>query len=333
MANLNELMMCYGASKQTNITTPNVSTTYLRLDNLNAKPWAQNPVNEDDSKEIGKGHEFAATLYKSHYDPPIYQLQKYVSSEALAFILTYGLGSVVATTGQYVVTPIVPATLGSLELPYFPFAQQIRPGGSSVLDQLFVGCAVKGWKISYNSSPGRASAMITADLWTTGGYVEPSAVSMPALAALHEINAQSLTCVINGVTYVMSNFLSLEMGMENNPRPGYFPGSGSQDGYQIQARCEIGDRIPSLSFVVRLNHGSTELTSLRALTEGTAVISQTLDANNSIVSTWQQVGFEKVEIGDANGIVTIQVTTIPMYNASNGLFSATIKCPVAGICQ
>lgn len=37
--------------------------------------------------------------------------------------------------------------------------QQIRPGGSAVLDEMLVGCAIKGWKLSVKNSPGRASAM------------------------------------------------------------------------------------------------------------------------------------------------------------------------------
>ena len=47
-----------------------------------------------------------------------------------------------------------------LELPYFSFVQQIRPGGSAVLDEVLVGCAVKGWKLAIKNSPGRASATL-----------------------------------------------------------------------------------------------------------------------------------------------------------------------------
>ena len=49
----------------------------------------------------------------------------------------------------YTITPINPSTNSTgLELPYFQFVLQIRPGGSAVLDQLFMGCAVKGWKLA-----------------------------------------------------------------------------------------------------------------------------------------------------------------------------------------
>src|ERR1017187_7837880 len=41
-----------------------------------------------------------------------------------------------------------PTNPAGLELPYFSFVQQIRPGGSAVLDEMLVGCAVKSWKLS-----------------------------------------------------------------------------------------------------------------------------------------------------------------------------------------
>ena len=334
MANINELLIGWGLGKQTDIATANLVANVWRMGNLNAKPWPQKPVTEDDSKEIGKSHEFATALFKSHYDPPIYQIQKYASSEMLGWMLCFGLGHPpVIASGQYTITPLMPATDGT-ELPYFSFIQQIRPGGSSVLDQMLVGCAVKAWKLAINSSPGRGSAMCTADCWTSGKYTEPSAITMPAATVPHEMNAGGLTCTINGVDYITpKSFISLDMGMDNVIRPGYFPGSGSQDGYQIQGRAEIGDRIPTFSFVARYANGSTELTLLRALTTGTAGIGLSYDSNNSLAATWQKIGFEMVELSDAAGIVTVMVTAIPMYHATNGLFSAVVKCPVTGIGQ
>ena len=68
----------------------------------------------------------------------------------------------------------------ALELPCFQFVQQIRPGGSAVLDQLFTGCAVKGWKLAIKQGPGRLSAVVTEDLVHSGLYTTPSAVTMPA---------------------------------------------------------------------------------------------------------------------------------------------------------
>jgi hypothetical protein len=50
----------------------------------------------------------------------------------------------------------------------------------------------------------------------------------------------------NGINYLSGGsakqFVSMDASWENNFRPGFFPGSGAQDGYQIQGRFEWGDR-------------------------------------------------------------------------------------------
>jgi hypothetical protein len=181
--------------------------------------------------EIGKGHEFPTQQWKSHYDNGTYTVERPASSEILAHALGFGLGSVVVTGSAapytYTITPINPATNSTgLELPYFQFVQQIRPGGSAVLDQLFTGCAVKGWKLAIKQGPGRLSAVVTEDLVHSGLYTTPSAVTMPAPMTWHEMQSPSLTLTINGVDYVASkNFVSLDMGWDNNFRPASSPAS------------------------------------------------------------------------------------------------------------
>src|ERR1022692_3854457 len=239
MANINELMDGWSYGKQTNIATAAASTAIWRLTNLNTKPWAKVPVNEDDRAEIGKGHEFPTQLFKSHYNMPAYELSKYASSEFLAWAMSFSMGNVVVSgSGPYTYT-IVPA-LGAtnptgLELPYFSFVQQIRPGGSAVLDEMLVGCAVKGWKLSIKNSPGRASAMCAVECVTTGQYTSPSGITLPAISTPHEFNAGMISALtFNGINYLSGGsakqLVSMEASWENNFRPGFFPGSGAQDG-------------------------------------------------------------------------------------------------------
>ena len=61
--------------------------------------------------------------------------------------------------------------------------------GRAVLDEILVGCAVKGWKLAVKNSPGRASAMLSVECVTTGQYTSPSTITLPAATALHEFNA------------------------------------------------------------------------------------------------------------------------------------------------
>lgn len=338
MANINELLLGLGYAKNVDIATVSASPLYWRLPNLNPRPWAQSPVVESDAGEVGKGHEFATTRTKSHYENGTYQFQQYASSELLAWALAFCLGKVVksGTTPNftYTITPLNPATDG-LEPPYLPFVQQIRPGGSSVLDQLFPGCAIKSVRLTVNNAPGRASAMLSIELINTGVCTEPSVVTLPAPAVFHEFIANSLTLTIAGVDYVASkSWESLEIVWDNMFRPGWFPGNTFQDGFATQGRFEVGDRQCGFSFVVRYANGSTELTKLRALTTGTAVIGLSYDSNNSLAFTWQKMGFRVVEIGNKDGIVTVGVTGDPLYDSTNGVCSAVVKVSGNGnICQ
>jgi hypothetical protein len=339
VANINELMNCWGFGKQADIVTANLVGAMWRMTNLNQKPWALNPVSEDNAAETGKGHEFATQEFKSHYAPPEHEISKFLSSEFGAWAFSMGLGNVVksgtAPNFTYTIVPILGSTNPTeLELPYFSYVQQIRPGGSSVLDQMLVGSAAKTLKLSVKDSPGRSSAMLSVGLVTSGKYTEPSLIAMPAETSVHEIGSGSMALTINGVDYVTpKSFMSLDWSWDNNFRPGYYPGSGSQDGFQIQGRIETGDRSHGFAFTARYRNGSTELTKLRALTTGTAVMALTADANNSLTITEQQMGFKMAEIGETNGIVTVAVTGSPQYHATNGLVTVVAKCPVDGICQ
>ena len=342
MANINELMQGWGFGKQTAIGTANGSTAIWRHTNLNAKPWAKVPVNEDDAKEIGKGHEFATQLFKSHYNMPAYEISKYASSQLLAWITSFGLGNVTMSgSGPY--TYIVVPALGAsnptgLELPYFSFVQQIRPGGSAVLDEVLIGCALKSWKLSVKNSPGRASAMVSAECVTTGQYTSPSTITLPAAVTPNEFNAGMITALtFNGVNYLSGGaskqFVSMDVSWDNNFRPGFFPGSGAQDGYQIQGRFEWGDRTFGIQFVVRVQAGSTEYANLINQTTGTATFTMARDANNSFSMVVQKMGFSVAELGSTDGIVTLQVTGDQLYDSTNGLVTFTTITPQTGICQ
>jgi hypothetical protein len=343
MANLNELLIGLGFRVQASISTAPSVPGYWRVPNLNKKPWSQKVVNDDDRTEIGKGHEWPTQQWKSHYDNGSYSIERPASSEILAHVLGFGLGNVVVTGSTapytYTITPIVPASNPTgLELPYFEFIQQIRPGGSAVLDQLFTGCAIKGWRLSVKQGPGRLSAVVTADLVTSGLYTgtptaDSSGVTVPGPYAWHEMQSPSLSLSINGVNYVTAkNFVSVDVGWENNFRPGFFPGTALQDGFATQGRFECGDRTTSLNFVARFNSGSTELATLLALTSGEATMGLANGANDSFAGTWPALAFKTAELSDVDGIVTVAVTGEALYATTGGVFSAIVTSSTGMIC-
>ena len=119
---------------------------------------------------------------------------------------------------------------------------------------------------------------------------------------------------------------------------GFFPGSGFQTpgdatSGAIRGRLEFGKRQGTLRFTARFENGSTELTKLKSQTTGTAVITLTYDANNSLQITWEKVSFATAEVGETDGIVTVAVECLPMYDSTNGIISAVAKCGVDSICQ
>jgi hypothetical protein len=259
--------------------------------------------------------------------------------------MAFGLGKVVKSgtlpNFTYTCTPLMPASGDAAELPYFSFVEQIRPGAGVVLDRMAVGCVVEGWTIAIGSGPGRANSKITIEFAGSGKVVEPSGIVMPAATTEKLLLSASLALTIDGVDYVSNkNIVSLETGWKNNVRmdSGFYPGSGFQTAGDatsgaIRGRLEFGNRQGTLRFTARFESGSTELTKLKNQTTGTAVISLTYDANNSLEITWQKVSFATAELGETDGIVTVSVECLPMFDAANGIVSAVAKCGVDNICQ
>ena len=180
--------------------------------------------------------------------------------------------------------------------------------------------------------------MFAAECVTTGQYTSPSGITLPAVYSPHEFNAGMITALtFNGINYLSGgsakDFVSMEASWDNNFRPGFFPGSGTQDGYQVQGRFEWGDRVFAVQFVVRVEAGSAEYSNLINLTTGTATFTVTRDANNSFTMLIQKMGFNVAELSNTDGIVTLQITGVQLYDPTNGLVTMTVVTPQTGICQ
>jgi len=344
VARMQEIQICFGKQKQAYIQTANTGVQMWQLRKLNAALANPKLSTENDAEEFGKGHEFATQSFQTSWDVNG-TLEKYLGAEIAAWAMAYGLGKVVksgtAPNFTYTCTPLFPASGDAAELPYFSFVEQIRPGAGVVVDRMAVGCVVEGWTITIGSGPGRANSKITVEFVGSGKYVEPSGITMPAATVEKLLLSASLALTINGVNYVSNkNIVSLETSWKNNVRldGGFFPGSGFQtpgDGSSgaIRGRLEFGNRQGALRFVARFENGSTELTKLRQQTAGTAVILLTYDTNNSLELTWHKVSFATAEVGETDGIVTVSVECLPMWDETSGVVSAVAKCGVDGICQ
>jgi len=285
-ARLQEALIGWGFKKQNAIGVANVAAGSWRLGKLNTTLHRPKLMTENDAPELGKGHEFPTQVFKSHWDFSG-QIDKYLSSDFGAWGMVFGLGAY-AKSGTppnltYTCTPLDPETDG-IELPYFSYIEQMRPGASDVFDYVTIGNVISGWTLNVASGPGRASSKLTCDIVGSGKFTEPSAIAMPAATAEKLLSSASLACTINGVDYVTAkNIVSLEASFQNNLLldQGFYPGSGTQDGAAIRGRLEVGNRTLGLKFTARFENGSTELTKVTNQTEGTAVLTLTYDANNS----------------------------------------------------
>lgn len=341
---LQEVLICFGKQKQTDIATANSAVQMWQLRKLNAALANPKLNTENDADEFGKGHEFPTQSFQTSWDAGS-TIEKYLSAEIAAWAMAFSLGKVVKSGANpnftYTCTPLFPANGDAAELPYFCFVEQIRPGAGIVLDRMAVGCAIEGWTISVGSGPGRANSKINVEFVGSGKLTEPSGIVVPAATLEKLLPSASLALTINGVNYVSNkNIVSLETSWKNNilMDAGFFPGSGFQTpgdatSGAIRGRLEFGKRQGTLRFTARFENGSTELTKLKTQTTGTAVITLTYDVNNSLQITWEKVSFATAEVGETDGIVTVAVECLPMYDSSNGIISAVAKCGVDSICQ
>jgi hypothetical protein len=334
-ARVQQLVLGLGLAKQASITA--ASASFLRFKKIDTSLTTPKPVFENDAAETGKGHEFATATFPSHYDVGN-RIEKYASAEFVAWALAFGLGNVVqtGTTPNYIytITPIDPGT--SLELPYFSVAEQVAEGGGAAIDNLHIGCAIEDFTFAFTYGPGRASSKMTVNWVGSGKLTTPSGVTIPALQSEKNMLAASMALTVNGIDLVAGKrILSGSIGWKNNLllNAGFYPGSGLQNGLQLRGRMEIGARVPSFQFTARLLATSTEAALLLAQTAGSAVLSVSYDANNSVAFTFPQLAFQMVENTEADGIVAITVTGTPEYATSGGVFSAVAKCGITGIAQ
>ena len=77
---LQEVLICFGKRKQTDIATANLVAAMWRLKKLNAALANPKLNTENDAEEYGKGHEFATQTFKTSWDAGG-TLEKYLSAE------------------------------------------------------------------------------------------------------------------------------------------------------------------------------------------------------------------------------------------------------------
>lgn len=340
-ANIRETRLAFGYKPESAINTINSSSAVWSLNVLNDTIVNDGPIVEDDAKWIGKGNEFPTQTFTSHWNTSR-SMEKYCSSQFLAHLAVFGLGvrtksSPASGVYQYVCTPLDP-TANGIDMGTWSFIEAIRQGGSSVFDRAYLSAAWEDFLITIGSGPGLANSKVVANWISTGALTEPSGITIPTQITEAILPASSMALTVNGVNYVSSaNIISCDSGWKNNIRAdsAIFPGSGfrvanTPASGQIRGRQEIGDRVPTFRFSARFKNGSSEITTLKNQSSGTATMSLTGPVigitayNHSLTMVWQKMKFRSATLGQDNGIVSVGVEGIPMFDNSNGILTMTV---------
>jgi hypothetical protein len=333
---IQETLIGFSPVRQADLVT--AATSFIRFKKLNASLTDVDLLTESDKDWIGKPHEFAETNFITAWDVQG-QLEKLNGAEWTAIAFAFALGKVVTTgAGPYIhtITPLDVVADG-IDLPAFSLVEQHRPGGSSIIDRLLLGCCVEDVTLTVQSGPSLATSKCVVNFVGTGKKTEPSAVTLPAAIVENLLRSASLSLSANGTDYVSTKkIIELTLQWKNNIRrdTGYFPGSdfqttGDPTTGAVRGRMEHGTRELTMSFVARFDHTSTELATLQAQSSGTVVIGLAGAGTTAFQATLQKTNFAKVKIDNAAGIVSAQTDVLPMYHATNGLITCVAHNAIA----
>lgn len=335
-ANIRESIIAFGYKHEAALGTTQVAGDMWSLTKTNSDLLAVDLQTEDDGQDIGKGDEFPTQTFLTNWDVQG-TVEKYVSSEALAWAGCFGLGKTTKTTPAsgaytYTCTPQDPIT-DDIDMKSFTMIEQIRPSVPYV-DRALSGCVLNGFNVVLGSGPTRANSKMTMNIVGTGKVTDPSSITAPAVTTEHNLTAGSAAITILGDNYITLKALQeIEFGWQNNCRldEGFYPGSGTSNGAAIRGRMEFGDRAASLRFRARLRASSPETADLLAQTTGTAVITLTGaliigSTYHGATVTFHKVAISSAIIGNNNGLATIEVVCRPLKHASNGLITMAVTC-------
>ncbi len=333
MADIRELRGAISFHKQTALQTALVAADMWSLRQTNRSVGQPKFVTENDREDLGRGTPFPTQVFKQSASTE-YPWEGRLTSQSAAMLGVFGIGlqtKAAAGTGwKYTCKPSVLLT-ASPDMPAATVVQAVRPGASDVFDFGMVGMCLEEFTISLQSSPGRDNATFRSQWVGCGKYANPSGIVIPAVVTEHSLNSGSASAItINGVNYITNaRFFSFELNYKNNIRldRGYYPGSGSQNGFQLRGRMWRGDPNATLKVRALFENGSTELDDFLAQTEGTgsiiipgAVIGAGPETHKLEITLHRTVG-ENINITDQDGLVAIEADIALLEHAANGVLT------------
>jgi len=287
--------------------------------------------NEDDADFFGKGHEWVTQNFPTSIDAP-WEWPYFLTSQNFCQAIAFALGKVTKTSPvgsafQYVATPMDPVSDG-VNLPATTIVAGIREGtGGEILDIALIGVVCDGFTLRLQRGPGLQNTSLVSRWLGCGAHTNNSGIAIPSRSTEVRLGAGQATAItINGVNYITNaRFVDMEFQFNNNiiPDSGFYPGSGSQSGYDIRGRMRMGRRTATLVWTVELESDSTELADLLAGTEGatTITVQGTLISGSTYHSAQiflPRTRHKAFNMGESDGFVTARIETSIMYDSSLG---------------
>lgn len=286
---------------------------------------------ESDAEFFGKGHEWVEQIFPTSIQAP-WEWPSFLTSQNFAEVIAFALGTITESSPgagayQYICTPLDPVTDG-VNLPATTIVAGIRQGtAGEIIDQALIGVVCAGFTVSWRRGPGLQNSQIVSRWFGSGKFASNSGIAVPTRYDEERLGSGSLTEVtINGVNYITNaRLVDVEFTFDNDAdrESNFFPGSGSQSGFDIRGRMRCGRRSASLVWRVELESTSAELAALLAGTEGAT----TLKAEGSIISGaikhTAQIYLPRTRhrafvLEEADGFTAARVETDILYDATEG---------------
>lgn len=311
-ARSHELKLGMGYKKQAGTGLPGTTPAQLQTALSSGDLWSLGQstfspaipefTKEDNALFYGKGHEWVTQTFPTSIAVR-FQWEHFLTSQNFAQVMAFLLGSLTESnpgTGayQYIITPMDPVSDG-VNLPATTMVSGIRQGGGGeILDIALVGLVCGNATLRLQRGPGLQNTRLVSEWIGTGKYTNNSGIAIPSVTTESRLGAGSATALtINGVNYLTNaRFIDLELAISNEVKDGYFPGSGSQSGFDIQGRMRFGNRTIRLTCLVELESDSTELADLIAGTEGSAILTLVGDEITTGIYHTAEVSFPLTEI-------------------------------------
>lgn len=336
---LQELRTAIGFHKQSAVGTALVAADCWSLRTTSRDMPQPVPVNESDREDLGKGV-YATQLFKSHWNTA-FPMNGRLTSEWASMLACFGLGKTTEGTG----TPSTAITYSctapdlaadGLDMPLTTIVAAIRQGGSAISDKALLDMACEEFGFQFNSGPGRDNAQFTSTWVGSGKHANPSTITLPALATEHSLNSGGIsTLTILTINYLTSKrFVSANFSWKNNIRldSGFYPGSGTQSGFQIRGRMRRGTPEVNFSCVVEAETGTAEESNLLSQTEGTVVLDcdgaqiGVGPATHQLKITLHRVVPRATQIAENDGIATYAIEFEVLQHSSNGVLTIETVC-------